>query len=85
MLIISGIWYADLTCSDVEALPTSAKSEILADYHSGPQIYSPSYNMPPTIHFESLVFEHDGDFNLKWMGIDDPDLTHAGDTQLKRR
>jgi hypothetical protein len=34
--------------------------------------------MPPTIHFGSLVFEHDGGFNLKWMGIDDPDLTHAG-------
>jgi hypothetical protein len=33
--------------------------------------------MPPTIHFGSLVFEHDGDFNLKWTGIDDPDLTHA--------
>ena len=34
--------------------------------------------MPPTIHFGSLVFEHDGDFNLKWTGIDDPDLTRAG-------
>ena len=34
--------------------------------------------MPPTIHFGSLVFEHDGDFNLKLMGIDDPDLTHTG-------
>ena len=34
--------------------------------------------MPPTIHFGSLVFEHDGDFNLKWTGINDPDLTHAG-------
>jgi len=34
--------------------------------------------MPPAIHFGSLVFEHDGDFNLKWMRIDDPDLTHAG-------
>ena len=34
--------------------------------------------MPPTIHFESLVFDHDRDFNLKWTGIDDPDLTRAG-------
>ena len=34
--------------------------------------------MPPTIHFGSLIFKHDGDFNLKWTGIDDPDLTHAG-------
>ena len=34
--------------------------------------------MPPAIHFGSLLFEHDDDFNLKWMGIDDPDLTHAG-------
>ena len=62
---------------DVEVLPTSAKSEILGDYYSGPQIYSPSHNMPPTIHFGSLVFKHNGDFNLKWTGIDDPDLTHA--------
>jgi hypothetical protein len=34
--------------------------------------------MPPTIHFGSLVFEHDSDFNVKWIGIDDPDLTRAG-------
>ena len=34
--------------------------------------------MPPTIHFGSLVFEHDGDFNLKCKGIDDPNLTRAG-------
>ena len=34
--------------------------------------------MPPTIHFGSLVFKHDSVFNLKWMGIDDPDLTRAG-------
>jgi len=78
MPIISGVWYADPTRSDVEVLPTSAKSEIMGDYHSGPQIYSPSRNMPPTIHFGSLVFKHDGDFNLKWTGIDDPDLSHAG-------
>jgi hypothetical protein len=78
MLIISRVWYANLTRSDVEVLPTSVKSEILGDYHSGPQIYSPSRSMPPTIHFGSLVFEHDGDFNLMWMGIDDPDLTHVG-------
>jgi hypothetical protein len=32
----------------------------------------------PTIYFRSLVFEHQGDFNLKLIGIDDPDLTHAG-------
>jgi len=78
MSIISVVWYADPMRSDIEALPTSAKSEILGDYHSGPQIYSPSRNMPPTIHFGSLVFEHEGDFNLKWTGIDAPDLTHAG-------
>ena len=78
MPIISGVCYAELTCSNIEVLPTSAKSEILGDYHSGPQIYSPSRNMPPTIHFGSLVFEHEGDFNLKWTGIDAPDLTHAG-------
>ena len=34
--------------------------------------------MPPTIHFKSLVFNHDRDFNLKWTGIDDPYLTRAG-------
>lgn len=34
--------------------------------------------MPSIIHFGSLVFEHDDDFNLRWTGIDDPDLTHAG-------
>ena len=78
MPIISGVWYADLTCSGVKALPTSAKSEIMGDFQPGPQIYSPSRNMPPTIHFGSLVFEHDGDFNLKWTGIDDPNLTRAG-------
>ena len=78
MPIISGVWYADPMRSDVEALPTLAKSEIIGGYHSGSQIYSPSRNMPPTIHFGSLVFKHDGDFNLKWTGIDDPDLTRAG-------
>ena len=77
MPIISGVWYAVSMHSNVEALPTSVKSEILGDYYSGPPIYLPSRNMPPTIHFGSLVFEHDGDFNLKWTGIDDPDLTHA--------
>ena len=34
--------------------------------------------MSPTIHFGSLVFEHQGDFNLKLIGIDDPNLTHVG-------
>jgi hypothetical protein len=34
--------------------------------------------MPPTIHFGSLLFENDDDFNHKWMGIDDLDLTHTG-------
>ena len=78
MPIISRVWYATPTCSDIEVLPTSAKSKILGDYYLEPQIYSPSHNMPPTNHFGSLVFEHDGDFNLKWTGIDDPDLTHTG-------
>ena len=78
MPIISGVWYADPMHSEVEVLPTSVMSRILGDHRSGPQIYSPSRNMPPTIHFGSLVFEHDGDFNLKWTGIDDPDLTHTG-------
>jgi hypothetical protein len=59
MLIISGVWYTDPMQSDIEVLPTSVKFEILGDYHSGPQIYSTSRNMPPTIHFGSLVFEHD--------------------------
>ena len=77
MSIINGVWYAAPTSSNIKILPTLAKYEILGDYYSGPQIYSPSCNMPPTIHFGSLVFEHDGDFNLKWTGIDDPDLTHA--------
>ena len=78
MPIINGVWYAAPMRSDVEVLPTSAKSEILSYHYPGPQIYSPSRNMPPTIHFGSLVFEHDGDFNLKWTWIDDPDLTRAG-------
>ena len=78
MPIISGVWYADPTRSNVKALPTSAKSEIMGDFQSGPQIYSPSRNMPPTIHFGSLVLENDGDLNLKWTGIDDPDMTHTG-------
>jgi hypothetical protein len=78
MLIIARVWYAALMCPDVEVLPTSDKSEILGDCYSGPQIYSPSRNMTPTIHFGSLVFEHDSDFNLKCTGIDDPDLTRAG-------
>jgi hypothetical protein len=56
MPIIARVWYAALMRPDVEVLPTSAKSEILADCYSGPQIYSPSRNMPPTIHFGSLVF-----------------------------
>ena len=77
MSIINGVWYAAPMHSDVEVLHTSAKSEILGNYYSGPQIYSPSHNMPPTIHFGSLVFKHNGDFNLKWTGIDDPNLTHA--------
>ena len=34
--------------------------------------------MSPTIHFGSLVCEHQGDFNLKLTGINDPDLTRAG-------
>ena len=78
MPIISGACYADPTRSDIEVLPTLVKSDILGDYHLGPQIYSPSRNMPPTIHFGSLVFKHDGDFNIKWTGIYDPDLTHIG-------
>ena len=68
MPIINGVWYAAPTRSDVEVLPTSAKYEILSYHNSGPQIYSPSHNMPPTIHFGSLVFEYDGDFNLKLTG-----------------
>ena len=34
--------------------------------------------MSPTIHFRSLVFEHQGDFNLKLTGINGPNLIHAG-------
>ena len=78
MPIINRVWHPTSTRFDIKVLPTSAKSKIFGDYYLGPQIYSPSRNMPPTIHFESLVFEHDGDFNLKWTGIDDPDLTHTG-------
>ena len=77
MPIINRVWHATSTRFDIKVLPTSAKSEILSNHYLGPQIYSPSRNMPPTIHFRSLVFEHDGDFNLKWTGIDDPDLTRA--------
>ena len=33
--------------------------------------------MSLTIHFGSLVFEHQGDFNLRLTGIYDPDLTCA--------
>lgn len=75
MPIINGVWFADPTRSNVEALTTSFKAEHLGDFNSGPQIYSPSCNMPPTINFSSPVFEHDGDFNLKLTGIDDPNLT----------
>jgi hypothetical protein len=78
MLIINGVWYANPTRSNIEASPTSAKFEIMGDYHSGPKIYSPSCNMPSTIHFVSQVFKHDGDFNLKWIGINGSDLTHVG-------
>jgi hypothetical protein len=59
MPIVNRVWFADPTHSNVEAFIDSAKSEILGDYYSGPQIYSPSHNMPPTINFGSLVFEHD--------------------------
>ena len=34
--------------------------------------------MSLTIHFGSLVFEHQGDFDLQLTGIYDPDLTRAG-------
>ena len=50
----------------------------MGNYYSYSQINSPSHDVSPTIHFGSLVFEHQGDFNLKLTGIDDPDLTRAG-------
>jgi hypothetical protein len=50
----------------------------MGNYYSYLQINSPSRDVSLTIHFRSLVFEHQGNFNLKLIGIDDPDLTHAG-------
>ena len=78
MPIINKVWYPDLVRFDAAVAPSSVRSAIMGNYYSYLQINSPSRDMSPTIHFGSLVFEHDGDFNLKWMGIDDPDLTHAG-------
>ena len=39
--------------------------------------------MSPTIHFESRVFKHHGDFDLQLTGIYDPDLTHASHEVFK--
>jgi hypothetical protein len=51
---------------------------IMSNYYSYSHINSPSHDVSLTIHFGSLVFEHQGDFNLKLTGIDDPDLTRTG-------
>ena len=50
----------------------------MGNYYSYSQINSPSHDVSLTIHFGSLVFEHQGDFNLQLTGIYDPDLTRAG-------
>ena len=49
----------------------------MGNYYSYSQINSPSHDVSPIIHFGSLVFEHQGDFDLQLTGIYDPNLTHA--------
>jgi len=78
MPIIIKVWYSELTHSDIAVAPSSVKSAIMVNFYSYSQIYSPSRDVSPTIHFGSLVFEHHGDFDMKLTGIDDLDLTHAG-------
>ena len=78
MPVNNKVWYPDLVRSDAAVSPSSGRSTIMGNYYSYSTINSPSLEVSPTIHFESLVFEHQGDFNLKLIGIDDPDLTHAG-------
>jgi hypothetical protein len=77
MPIVNDIWYTDPTHSDVTMAPSSVKSVVMGDLHSYSQIYSPPHDVSLTIHFGSLVFEHQGDFNLTLTGIEDPDLTRA--------
>ena len=79
MPIVKGVWYPDPTTSNVAIPPSSVRSEIIRDFHSYSPIrqLSPLY-VPPSIHFGSLVFEHQGDFNLKLTRIEDPDLTRSG-------
>ena len=50
----------------------------MGNYYSYSQINSPSHDVSPIIHFGSLVFEHQGDFDLQLTWIYDPDLTCSG-------
>jgi hypothetical protein len=76
--MINDIWYVNPMHSDIAMAPSSVKSTIMGDFHSYSQAYSSSCDVSPTIHFGSLIFEHQGDFNLKLTRIEDPGLTRAG-------
>ena len=78
MPIINKVWYPDPARSDAAVAPSSVKSAIMGNYYSYSQINSPSHDVSPTIHFGSLVFEHQGDFDLQLIGLYDPDLTRSG-------
>lgn len=77
MQIKNKVWYPDLVCSEAAVSPSLGRSAIMGNYYSYSKINSPSLEVSPTIHFRSLVFKHQGDFDLQLIGIYDPNLTRA--------
>jgi hypothetical protein len=69
MTIINNDWYAKSMCSDVAATPPVAMGDLTKDS----QIKAFLRDVPPTICFGRLVFEHTGDLNFKVIGVKSPE------------
>ena len=65
MTIIDNVWYAKLTRSDVAVAPPV----VLGDLTKDSQIKAFLHDVPPTIYFSRLVFEHTRDLNFKVIGV----------------
>ena len=65
MTIINNVWYAKPTRSDVAAAPPVVLGDLTKDF----QIKVFLRDVPPTIYFGRLVFEHTGDLNFKVIGV----------------
>jgi len=68
MTVINNVWYAKPTCSNVTAAPPVVMGDLNLDY----QIKAFLHDVPPTVCFGRLVFEHTGDLNFKLIEIKNP-------------